>query len=239
MGVQLCGKGEKIMMLGTIVNTGTILCGSLIGGTLKKGLREDWQEAMIRAMGLAAAALGVSTIAKNMPQSSYPVLFIISLAVGSVLGTALRLEERFIGFTDSHSKTKLGKGLSTAILMFCIGTLSILGPIESALHNDHTFLLTNATLDFITSMALAATYGYGIAFAAPILFLWQGSIYMGAGALSGFLTADLLTEISVLGGILIFSSGLSILKIKDCKTMNMLPSLLVPPLYFLIKSFLS
>ena len=65
--------------------------------------------------------------------------------------------------------------------------------------------------------------------------MWQGSIYMGAGALSGFLTADLLTEISVLGGILIFSSGLSILKIKDCKTMNMLPSLLIPPLYFLLK----
>ena len=226
------------MMLGTIVNTSTILCGSLIGGTFKKGLREDWQEAMIRAMGLAAAALGVSTMAKNMPQSSYPVLFIISLAVGSVLGTALKLEERFIGFADSHSKTKLGKGLSTAILMFCIGTLSILGPMESALHNDHTFLRTNAALDFITSMALAASYGYGIAFAAPILFLWQGAIYLGAGALSGFLTSDLLTEISVLGGIMIFSSGLSILKIKDCKTMNMLPSLLVPPLYFLVKSLL-
>ncbi len=225
-------------MLGTIVNTGTILCGSLIGGTLKKGLREDLQQAMIRAMGLAATALGISTIAKNMPGSHYPVLFILSLGIGSVLGSALQLEEHFTSFADSHSKTKLGKGLSTAILMFCIGTLSILGPIESALHHDNTFLLTNATLDFITSMALAASYGYGIAFAAPILFLWQGSIFMGAGAVSQFLTTDLLTEISILGGILIFSSGLSILKIKDCKTMNMLPSLLIPPLWFAIKGLI-
>ena len=225
-------------MLGTIVNTGTILCGSLIGGTLKKGLREDLQQAMIRAMGLAATALGISTIAKNMPGSHYPVLFILSLGIGSVLGSALQLEEHFTSFADSHSKTKLGKGLSTAILMFCIGTLSILGPIESALHHDNTFLLTNATLDFITSMALAASYGYGIAFAAPILFLWQGSIFMGAGAVSKFLTTDLLTEISILCGILIFSSGLSILKIKDCKTMNMLPSLLIPQLWFDIKGFI-
>lgn len=222
-------------MLGTVVNTAAILCGSLIGGTCRRGLREDWQEAMIRAMGLAASALGISTIAKNMPNSTAPVLFIISLAVGSVLGTALKLEERFVGFADRRSKTNIGKGLSTAILMFCIGTLSILGPIESALHHDHTFLLTNAALDFITSMALAASYGYGIAFAAFVLFAWQGMIYLGAGALSGFLTTDLLTEISILGGVLIFSSGLSILKIKDCKTMNMLPALLVPPVYFLFK----
>lgn len=221
-------------MLGTFVNTGTILCGSLIGGTLKKGLRGDMQEAMIRAMGLAATALGVSTVAKNMPESVYPVLFIVSLGLGSVVGTALRIEERFIGFADSHSKTKLGKGLSTAILMFCIGTLSILGPIESALHGDNTFLLTNATLDFITSMALAATYGYGIAFAAPVLFCWQGAIYLGAGALSDLLTGGLLTELSILGGILIFASGLSILKIRDCKTMNLLPALLVPPIWFVL-----
>ncbi|MDR3766712.1 MAG: DUF554 domain-containing protein [Butyricicoccus sp.] len=223
-------------MLGTIVNTGAILCGSLIGGTLRKGLREDWQEAMIRAMGLAATALGVSTISKNMPDSVYPVLFIVGLGLGSVVGTALKLEERFTGFADRHSKTKLGKGLSTAVLMFCIGTLSILGPIESALRGDNTFLFTNATLDFITSMALAASYGYGIAFAAPILFCWQGAIYLGAGALSEFLSGGLLTEISILGGILIFSSGISILKIRDCKTMNLLPSLLVPPIWFALVS---
>ena len=223
-------------MLGTIVNTGAILCGSLIGGTLRKGLREDWQEAMIRATGLAATALGVSTIAKNMPDSVYPVLFIVSLGLGSVVGTALKLEERFTGFADRHPGTKLGEGLSTAVLMFCIGTLSILGPIESALRGDNTFLFTNATLDFITSMALAASYGYGIAFAAPILFCWQGSIYLGAGALSGFLSGGLLTEISILGGILIFASGISILKIRDCKTMNLLPALLVPPLWFVLVS---
>lgn len=119
-----------------------------------------------------------------------------------------------------------------------MGTLSILGPMESALHGDNTFLFTNATLDFVTSMVLASTYGVGIALAAVFLFCWQGSIYLGAGMLSGFLTPELLTEISVVGGFLIASSGLSILKIKDCKTLNLLPALLVPPIFFLGKGLL-
>ena len=84
-------------------------------------------------------------------------------------------------------------------------------------------------------MVLASTYGIGIAIAAGVLFCWQGAIYLGAGVLSGFLSQDLLVEISVVGGILIASSGISILKIRDCKTLNMLPSLLVPILWFAVK----
>ena len=129
----------------------------------------------------------------------------------------------------------LFRSLSTAILLFCIGTLSILGPIESAINGNNTFLFINATLDFVTSMVLASTYGFGIGIAAGILFIWHGSIYLAAGFLSGFLTQDLLTEISIVGGFLILSSGISILNIKDCKTLNMLPSLIVPIIFFLMR----
>lgn len=222
-------------MIGTIVNTATILTGSLIGSVVKKGIKEEYQESLFNAMGLAAVGLGVNSIVQNMPNSQYPVLFIVSLAIGSLFGTIVKVDQSFAKLTSRFSSGNLGQGLSTAILLFCMGTLSILGPMESALHGDNTFLFTNATLDFVTSMVLASTYGIGIALAAVFLFCWQGSIYLGAGALSGFLTPDLLTEISVIGGFLIASSGLSILKIKDCKTLNMLPSLLVPILFFLVK----
>lgn len=130
----------------------------------------------------------------------------------------------------------LGQGLSTAILMFCIGTLSILGPINSALYGDDTYLFTNATLDFVTSMTLASTYGIGIACAAGVLFCWQGAIYLSAGALSGFLTPELMTEVSVLGGILLAASGLSMLQIRDCKTLNLLPALVVPVIWFGVRA---
>ncbi|WP_394924095.1 DUF554 domain-containing protein [uncultured Robinsoniella sp.] len=222
-------------MIGTIVNTGTILAGSVIGSLVKKGIKEEYQGALFNAMGLAAAGLGINAIVQNMPKSQFPVLFIISLAIGSLLGTILDIDGRFARLTNKFSSSNLGQGLATGILLFCIGTLSILGPMESALHGDNTYLFTNATLDFVTSMVLASTYGIGMAITAGVLFVWQGSIYLGAGLLSGFLTPELLTEISIVGGFLIASSGLSILKIKDCKALNMLPALLVPPVWFLLK----
>ena len=223
-------------MLGTIVNTGTILTGSIIGSIIKKGIKEEYQGALFNAMGLAATGLGINAVVQNMPKSNYPVLFIISLAAGSLLGTILDLDGKFQRMSSKFSFGKLGEGLSTGILLYCIGTLSILGPVNSALYGDHTYLFTNATLDLVTSTVLASTYGIGMTLAAPVLFLWQGAIYCLALLLGNFMTADMMTEISIVGGFLIASSGLSILGIKNCKTLNMLPCLLVPVLWFAIIS---
>ncbi|SOC45051.1 DUF554 domain-containing protein [Ureibacillus acetophenoni] len=219
-------------MIGTILNTIAIIVGSALGSLLKKGIKEEYQSALFTAMGFAAVALGVNAIVQNMPNSSYPVLFIVSLAIGGLVGTIINFDEKFNNLVNRFSKTDLGKGLSTAILLFCIGTLSILGPVESALNDNHTYLFTNATLDLVTSMALAATYGFGIAIAAVVLFIWQSSIYLSAQYIEPFLTDVLMTEVSIVGGILILSSGLSILGIKDSKTLNMLPSLFIPVIWF-------
>lgn len=222
-------------MLGTIVNVCTILAGSTIGSILKKGIKEQYQNALYTAMGLAACAIGVNGIVSHMSKSKYPVLFIVSLAVGSLIGTILDLDGKFQNAVNKKSNSNLGQGLATGILMYCIGTLSILGPVMAAVNNDHTFLFTNATLDFVTSMVLASTYGIGMTLAAPVLFCWQGMIYIVAKYLSAsFFSETLLAELSVVGGIMIFASGLSILKIKDCKTLNMLPSLLIPIFFFII-----
>ena len=223
-------------MIGTIVNTGTILAGSLLGSLLRKGIQEKYRNALYTAMGLAATGLGINAVVQNMPNSTFPVLFIMSLALGSFLGTVLNLDGGFQRLTARFSSGNLGQGLSTGILLFCIGTLSILGPIQSALYGDNTYLFTNATLDFVTSMVLASTYGIGMALAAPVLFLWQGAIYLFAGMLTDFVTTELMTEVSIVGGFLIASSGISILGLKDCKTLNMLPSLLVPVAWFVIRS---
>lgn len=229
-------KKRGLKMIGTIVNVATIAGGSIIGTVLKKGIKKSNQEVLFNAMGLAAISLGINSIVGNMPKSSMPVLFIISLAVGSLVGRMINIDSKFENLMGKFSKTNLGQGLSTAILLFCMGTLSILGPIESAINHNHTYLFTNAALDGVTAMVLAATYGIGIIASAGVLFIWQGAIYLGAGYLQAFLSPELLTEISIIGGILIATSGLSILKIKDCKTLNMLPSLLVPLLWFLAKS---
>lgn len=221
-------------MIGTIANTLAILAGSLIGGTVRRGLKEKYQNILYVAMGLAATGLGINAVVQNMPNSPYPVLFIASLAIGGVIGTAIDLEGRFNKLVENRAKdgSQLARGLSTGIMLFCIGTLSILGPVNSALYGDETFLFTNATLDFVTSMVLASTFGYGMAFAAPVLFCWQGAIFLLANIAAPYLTDGLTTEISIVGGFLILASGLSILKIKEISTMNLLPGLFVPPIWF-------
>ena len=140
------------------------------------------------------------------------------------------------GSSNSEVQVKrLGEGLSTGILLYCVGTLSMLGPVVSALQGDNTYLFTNATLDFVTSMVLASTYGWGMLWAAPVLFLWQGAFYAVASMSEDVIQQSLITELSIVGGILIFASGLSILGIKESKTLNMLPALFLPILYFLVK----
>ncbi|MDO4976407.1 MAG: DUF554 domain-containing protein [Eubacteriales bacterium] len=222
-------------MIGTIVNTCTITLGTIIGSIIRKGIKDEYKETLFNAMGLAATGLGINSIVKNMPNSNFPVLFIVSLAVGSLLGTIIDIDAAFQKLVKRFSgKGRLGEGLSTGILLYCIGTLSILGPINSALYGDHTFLFTNATLDLVTSCVLASAYGIGMIFAAAVLFVWQGSIFLLATYLGNFMSADLMTEISIVGGFLIFSSGISILGIKKFKTLNMLPCLLVPVIFFII-----
>ncbi len=223
-------------MLGTIVNTCTIAAGSTVGSLLKKGIKKEYQDALYHAMGLSALMLGIHATVTNMSDSRYPVLFIASIAIGSLLGNMLDLQKRFDSLVSRFQKkgSHLSQGLSTGILLYCIGTLSILGPVQSALYGNNTYLFTNATLDLVTSAVLASTYGIGMILAAPVLFCWQGGIYLLTYLLGNVISQSLMTEVSIVGGMLIASSGLSILKIKDLKALNMLPSLLVPVVFFLL-----
>ncbi len=217
-------------MIGTITNAGTIVLGSIAGSTLKKGIGDKYKNVMMDSMGLAATALGINSVVQAMPESQYHVLFIVSLALGGLIGTKLSINTAFERLMSHISKgSNLSQGLSTAILLYCAGTLSILGPMQSALQGDNTYLFTYAILDGITSIVLSSTFGFGIAIAAVVLFCWQGSIYLLAGFIEPFITDSLMTEISLVGGVLILASGLGILGIKKIETMNLLPALIVPP----------
>lgn len=229
-------------MLGTIVNTCTILIGGAFGAIVRSGIGEKYKKAMFNALGLACLVLGMNASLPNMAKSEYPVMFIISLAIGGLVGTKLDLAGR----VDRASEKAKGNinGLVTGLLLYCIGTFSIVGPVLSALSPSHgwafgepanTYLYTNATLDLITSAVLAASFGWIMLLAAPVLFCWQGLFYAIAFFAGDGMPEPMRVELSIVGGVLIVSSGLSILGIKDCKTVNLLPSLLVPVIFYLIK----
>ncbi len=225
-------------MIGTIVNVSTIIVGSFIGSLLKKGIKENYQKIVHQGLGLVALSLGMTWVTQNLANNSEPLLFIGSIVIGGLIGEILKLDERvhnlgqrFKGESEHH----LMDGLVTAVLLFCVGTMSILGPLESALKGDHTLLFTNAMLDGITSLILASSFGIGIMLSAGVLFVWQGSIYLSAAIIAPFLTPELMGQISILGGLLILSTGMNILNITKIKTINLLPSLIIPGIYFLIK----
>lgn len=226
-------------MLGTIVNTCTIIVGSIIGAVMNRGIKERYKEALYTGLGLACLGIGLNAVISNFGKSEYPVLFIVSIALGGVIGTALDLDGRFaklISRRTADSSSRLSDGLSTAILLYCIGPLAMLGPVISALKGDNTFLYTNATLDLVTSVVFASTYGKWMILAAPVLFCWQGLFYAIAKISSTAISEALVAELLIVGGLMIVASGLSLLKLKDCKTLNLLPSLLIPVLWFVIKS---
>lgn len=226
-------------MLGTVVNTCTIIVGSIIGAVMNRGIKERYKEALYTGLGLACLGIGLNAVISNFGKSEYPVLFIVSIALGGVIGTALDLDGGFaklISRRTADSSSRLSDGLSTAILLYCIGPLAMLGPVISALKGDNTFLYTNATLDLVTSVVFASTYGKWMILAAPVLFCWQGLFYAIAKISSTAISEALMAELLIVGGLMIVASGLSLLKLKDCKTLNLLPSLLIPVLWFVIKS---
>lgn len=228
-------------MIGTIVNTCIIIIGSIVGAIMHRGIQKKYKDTLYTVLGLACIGIGLNAVVTNFGKSEYPVLFIVSIAVGSVIGTALDIDGRFTNLVNKRSKTtsNLADGLSTAILLYCIGPLAMLGPVISALKGDNTFLYTNATLDLVTSTIFASTYGIWMILAAPILFCWQGMFYWVAKISSTAISDALMAELLIIGGLMIVASGLSLLKLKDCKTLNMLPSLLIPVLWFLIQALMA
>ena len=116
-----------LQMIGTVVNTACIIVGSVVGSLLKRGLGEKYQNVLYNAMGLASLALGASTFTQNLPKSEFPVLFILSLALGGVVGTALDLDGRTKGLIARRGGEGLANGLISACLLFCVGTFSIVG----------------------------------------------------------------------------------------------------------------
>ena len=235
-------------MLGTIVNTATILIGSTFGALVRDAIGERYKTVLFNALGLACLVLGMNAALPNLARSEFPVLFILSLALGGLIGTRLDLAGR-IERLNARLNTRRGTsrnglhGLVTGCLLYCIGTFSIVGPLLSCMSPSqgwdfsepaNTFLYTNATLDLVSSAVLAASYGWVTLWAAPILFCWQGMFYLLAYWCSAGMPEAMRSELSLVGGVLILSSGLSILGIKDCRTVNLLPSLLVPVIYYLI-----
>lgn len=223
-------------MFAIIINAVAVILGSAIGALFRKSISEKCINVMNTAMGLCALVLGINVAIGSMQKTQYPVLFIFCLSIGGLVGTVLKLDQRMDVATRKISTTNLAEGITTAILLCCVGTLAMMGPVMSALYGDNTYLMTAATLNLVTMIVLASSYGFGTALTAIVVFIWMTSIYGIAMLSRNFISDELISEVSLVGGILIAASGLGVLHIKDCKTINLLPALFMPMIFFALKA---
>lgn len=224
-------------MLGTIVNTLTIIAGSLIGLLFRGGIPEKYSRTMMQAIGLAVVLIGVKTALKT----DALLMVILSLAIGSMLGEFLRIEDRleqfghWIGSRVSKDSGEIARGFVSASLLFCVGAMAIVGAMESGLSGNHQTLFAKSVLDGISSVVFASTLGIGVIFSAVSVFAYQGFITLTASFLKLFLVPDVVSQMSAIGGLLIVAIGLGLLEIKKIKVGNMLPAIFVPFIYQLLK----
>lgn len=228
------------MMLGTVVNTVAILLGSILGYFLKGGIPQRFQEMIMKALGLSVLYIGI----EGSIHCTDTLLLIISMILGAILGEALQLDEHLnqLGaWLEGKFKGKQGgisEGFVSASLLFCVGSMAIVGAIQSGLEGNHEMLFVKAMLDGITSIIYTSTMGIGVMLSAGAVFLYQGTMTLAAGLLGSLLEASQITNIGAIGSVLIIGLGLNLLEMTKLKVANFLPALFIPMIYYIGQSLI-
>ncbi len=225
-------------MTGTLINTGTVILGTLVGGLLGGRLPERIHVRVLFGLGLVTLVLGVDNgLAWREDDSGRVLLSVLGgVLLGGIAGELLRIEDRLQALGDrlqerfsGEGHSTLSEGFFTATLLFCVGPLTVLGSIEDGLRGDYDLLATKAMLDGFASVALAAALGFGVGLAAISVLVIQGGITLGAGLFEDILVGEPLSALTSAGGILIIGISLKLLDVKDVKVGNYLPALVFAP----------
>lgn len=238
--------------MGTLINSLLILVGGAIGLIFKKAVSKQMEYSIHKATGVAVLIIGIcgvlsamlKTNASGGVSSSGELILVVSLALGTFVGELLKLDERLNkGCKWIESKFKMSNfasGFITSTMIYCIGAMAIVGAINDGLLGDSSTLVTKGIIDGITSVVLAASLGYGVLFSAIPILVYQGGMTLLAGLLENVLVGELLSNICMVGYALVMCIGINFLYNSDrqIKTVNMLPSLLVPVGYAVIKNFI-
>ncbi len=216
-------------MIGTLINAGAIITGSLIGLVFHSKIPKKYIKIAFQGIGLFTLFIGVAMALKT---DNY-LIMILSIVVGGLLGTWFKLENMLNKFSDYIKKilksdnSNFSEGFVTAFLLYCMGSMTILGAFEEGLGNTPNLLLAKSLMDGISSIALAAGLGVGVIFSVIPLLLYQGGLTLFANLLSDSMSELMINELSAVGGLLLIGMGLNILEISKIKVINMLPSLVV------------
>lgn len=220
-------------MTGTIVNAVLVIIGGLIGLLFKKGLPKKLTDAVMTGIALCTIYIGID----GCLEGKNPLITVIAIAVGAVVGTLLDLDGRLSSLGDAverkfkkntEEKVSLAEGFVSSSLLFCVGAMAIMGSLQSGLAGNHETLYTKSVMDFISSIVFASSLGIGVLFSGLAVFVYQGAITLLAGFLSPLLSDVAVAEMTCAGSILLIGLGLNLLGITKIKIMNYIPAIFLP-----------
>ena len=218
-----------VFPIGSVINAGAVVGGAAIGMLLGDRLPERMRVSVFQGLGLCTLTIGMSMALKT----ANPLYMIGSIIIGIVLGELLQLEERlaasgeFFRRTVRSKNARFTEGFISASLLFCIGSMAIIGPLNEGLSGSLTIVLTKTLLDFFASIAFGAAYGSGVMLASLPILIYQGGITLFAESLRPHLTETVTTELIATGGISIVGIGCNLLNIVSIRLANFLPALVV------------
>lgn len=226
-------------MIGVLVNTAAVIAGSCVGLALNRGIPQRFTTAIMLGIGLCTIYIGVD----GMLQGENTLVLIISMVLGAFVGTLLDVDGKIHALgswmegkfshdqqsTDS-SRVSLAQGFVTASLLFCVGSMTIVGSLNAGISGDNGMLFTKSLLDLISSTMLAASLGLGVLLSALFVLLFQGALVLLASVLAPFLTTAAIAELTCCGSVLILALGLNLIGLSKFKVADYLPALLFVPI---------
>lgn len=229
---------SSLSLWGTIVNALGVVAGALVGVLIRRfsgkksprGRLSELPDAILKGVALCVMLIGITGAIKT----DNIMIVIISIVVGAVIGTLLMLDKginRLGELIEKKTQGKLGsitQGFVTASLLFCVGAMAIMGSLNSGLSGNHETLYAKSLLDMISSIIFATTMGWGVAFSAILVFLYQGTITLAASALAPVLSAAAVNEMTAVGSLLIIALSLNLLGLTKIKVMNYVPAIFIP-----------
>lgn len=230
------------MFTGSLVNALAIIAGGGLGLILKSGLPERFNKTLMQALGLSVLLIGLQGSMSMRGEDT--LLIIFSLVIGGCIGEAINIEKRLEDFGQSVQARfeKLGgsfsKGFVTSSLIYCVGSMAIMGALQGGLEGKHDILFAKSVLDGVLSVVLASTLGLGVLASSIPVLLYQGGITLGASFLKPLLVPEVVGQMSVAGGVLIAAIGINIMELGKLKVGNLLPAVFVPLVWYAIQKLL-
>ena len=232
-------------MLAVLINVATVLIGSTIGLIFGSRIKESYTQGIMMAIALCTFVIGV----QSAIQTSNILIVMVCLVIGTVIGVWLKLDDRMNGASDRIKErlkgTKLGSGpfaeaFMTTTMLFCVGTMTVIGSIEAGLNHNYEILIAKSIMDLMSSLIFAAALGAGVMLSAVSVLVIQGGIALLASVAAPILTTEVVTEMSAVGGTLFIGMAINLLGIsqKHIKIGDMLPGIFLPILYFPLAAWL-